>query len=175
MRILDKNDIQNNFDFDKAVEAIRMAYIFASTDNASITPVGHLSFPDNNGDFDNPSDLMRKSISDFLPKTWKVNSKLMVLTLDEGPKSATINDYSGHWWGHNHYLIIEAEFDTPPVHTKSFPFLPGPETVVGREKQMQFSSSCFAHPRIPSDSKMSIVWDKNDRNLSMMEQQLIGL
>ena len=50
MRILDKNDIQNNFDFDKAVEAIRMAYISASTDNASIAPVGHLSFPDNNGD-----------------------------------------------------------------------------------------------------------------------------
>ena len=50
MRILDKNDIQNNFDFDKAVEAIRMAYISASTDNASIAPVGHLSFQDNNGD-----------------------------------------------------------------------------------------------------------------------------
>ena len=42
MRILDKNDIQNNFDFDKAVEAIIMAYISASTDNASIAPVVHL-------------------------------------------------------------------------------------------------------------------------------------
>ena len=50
MRILDKRDIQNNFDFDKAVEAIRMAYISASTDSASIAPVGHIAFPDNNGD-----------------------------------------------------------------------------------------------------------------------------
>ena len=50
MRILDKRDIQNNFDFDKAVEAIRMAYISASTDSARIAPVGHIAFPDNNGD-----------------------------------------------------------------------------------------------------------------------------
>ncbi len=50
MQILDKDTIQRNFDFDVAVEAIKKAYISASTKSASIAAVGHLSFPDNNGD-----------------------------------------------------------------------------------------------------------------------------